>query len=109
MKKFFVVCYDIVDDKKMMLMGSNPLLSESGFIVTKPNGEYIVEYETHTPLEEGNYSLYLELTTPQIHNETATFVDVVNDAIVFKVNRRNPARLWDKVFIPSKYSVTEVC
>jgi len=102
------VNYHIVDDKKIMLLGSNPLLSDSKFISTHADGKYIIEYETQIPLVEGHYSLYLELTSPQIHDQSATFLDVVNDAVVFKVNRRKPARLWSKMYISSKYSVVNV-
>ena len=48
---------------------------------------FIVTYKTHIPLQEGIYSIQFQLTEPVILDETAKFLDVIDDAIVFRVNR----------------------
>jgi lipopolysaccharide transport system ATP-binding protein len=51
------------------------------------------------PLQEGNYSLLVELTSPVVRGETAEFVDVIEDAVVFRVKRWTRSRVWSKVYL----------
>ena len=81
--------YYIQDDKKNLILGaalptiSNPLLHG------RSGSRYLVTYTTLLPLQEGNYSIQLQLTRPVIPDETAVFLDVINDAIMFQVQRIN--------------------
>ena len=96
--------YYILDDKKLYMFGGAPRLLGHNLTNSTVNSKYMVEYQFKLPLHEGAYSIQIQATLPIILNQTAEFVDVIDDAIVFKVNERNSARLWAKVFIPSQYS-----
>jgi lipopolysaccharide transport system ATP-binding protein len=43
--------------------------------------------------------LLIELTSPVIRGETAEFLDVIEDAVVFQVQRWTHSRLWSKVHL----------
>ena len=62
-------------------------------------------YTTLLPLQEGNYSIQLQLTRPVIPDETAVFLDVINDAIMFQVQRRSAGRIWTKVYVENYVDV----
>lgn len=62
-------------------------------------------YKTRLPLQEGNYSARLEITKPVVAGHTATFLDVIDDAFVFKMSRREGARIWAKVFVENEVSI----
>jgi lipopolysaccharide transport system ATP-binding protein len=47
----------------------------------------------------------LEITKPIILNQTAIFLDVIDDALVFKVSRREGARIWAKVFVENDITI----
>lgn len=91
--------YYIQDDKKNLILGAalptigNPLLHG------KSGSRYLVTYATLLPLQEGNYSIQLQLTRPVIPDETADFLDVIDDAIMFQVQRRSAGRIWTKVYV----------
>ena len=48
---------------------------------------------------EGEYSVQAFLTEPVIPDQTANFVDVISDAVVFTVSRWEKARLWVNVYL----------
>lgn len=97
--------YYIQDDKKNLILGaalptiSNPLLHG------RSGSRYLVTYTTLLPLQEGNYSIQLQLTRPVIPDETAVFLDVINDAIMFQVQRRSAGRIWTKVYVENYVDV----
>lgn len=100
--------YYLLDEKKNLLIGSGMRLAGRSYLRAKKNGQYVVTYKTKIPLCEGNYSVQLELTRPVIADQTAEFLDVVDDAIVFKVCRRAAGRIWAKMYIPNTIQVIEV-
>ena len=91
--------YYVADEKKNLLIGSGMRLCGQRFLKTKKNGKYTVIYKTRIPLREGNYSIQLQLTQPLIEDQTAEFLDVIDDAIVFKVSRRPHGRIWTHVYV----------
>lgn len=97
--------YYIQDDKKNLILGAalptigNPLLH------CLPGSQYLVVYTTLLPLQEGNYSIQLQLTQPIIPDESAEFLDVVDNAIVFQVQRRTAGRIWTKVYVDNYVSI----
>ena len=99
--------YYVADEKKNLVIGSGMRLCGQRFIKTKKNGKYTVIYKTRIPLREGNYSIQLQLTHPLIEDQTAEFLDVIDDAIVFKVSRRPHGRIWTHVYVPNSIRVTE--
>ncbi len=103
--KTLAASYYIHDDKKILLLGAGPRQLGEPFIEVNAQERYVVTFRTRVPLHEGAYSIQAQLTEPLVEGETARFLDVVEDAVVFKVNRRSTGRLWAKVFIPNTMSV----
>lgn len=100
--------YYILDDKKIYIFGGAPRLLGHNLTNATVDSKYIVEYQFKLPLHEGAYSIQIQAALPIILNQTAEFADVIDDAIVFKVNERDSVRLWTKVFIPSQYKVAKI-
>jgi len=97
--------YYIADDKKNFILGTDSQLAGMPLISVVKGGRYIVTYKTRLPLQEGHHNIKLEITIPLIPNMSATFLDVVDDAVVFNVARRSGNRLWAKVFIENECDV----
>ena len=97
--------YYILDDKKIYIFGGGPRTFGYELIDGEENKKYMVEYKFKLPLSEGIYSVSLELNSPVILNQTAEFLDVIENSIVFKVGLKERSKLWAKVFIDSKFKV----
>jgi lipopolysaccharide transport system ATP-binding protein len=106
-QKTIAVSYYIHDDKKILLLGVGPRQLDLPFIEAGIRESYVVTFQTRVPLHEGAYSIQIQVTEPIVEGETARFLDVVDDAIVFKVDRRPGGRLWSKVFIPTTMTVEQ--
>ncbi len=98
--------YYILDDKRNFILGSGPLLAGHPLITAKAGGRYMISFKTRLPLHEGNYSVQLQLTSPIVAGTTAQFLDVIDDAVVFKVGRRENARLWAQVSVPNSMELS---
>lgn len=100
--------YYILDDKKNYILGAGLNLVNGRLLSVAKSKRYIVTYKTKVPLEEGMYSVQLQLTSPIIPDVTADFIDVIDNVAVFKVKRRPAGRLWAKVFIVNELEVEVV-
>ncbi len=101
--------YYILDDKRNLILGGTPgLFGYEPFVKAGRNSKHIVIFRTALPLEEGNYSVQLILSTTIIPDHTANFHDVIENAIVFNVMRRNHGRVWSKVYLPNVVECVEV-
>ncbi|MCY1426480.1 daunorubicin resistance ABC transporter, ATP-binding protein [compost metagenome] len=87
----------IFDEKKNNITGCGFPHVGQPYLVTKPGGKYMAEYLFRLPLQEGNYSLRINISSAIVENETAEFVDLINDAVVFRVGRWEKARVWSQV------------
>lgn len=96
-EKAVSVNVSVFDEKKNNITGCGFLHADQPYLVTRSGGKYIVEYLFRLPLQEGNYSLRINISSPIVENESAEFVDLVNDAIVFRVERWKKARVWSQV------------
>lgn len=99
--------YYIADAKKNYVVGSSMDLPGHGLLKIQPAGRYVVVYTTRLPLSEGNYSLQLELTRPVIFDQSAEFLDVVDNAVVFQIARRPNGRIWAQLYLPNELEVFE--
>lgn len=99
------VNYLIRDDKGINIIGSNFRIEEVRLIEAKSGEKYVVEYTTNTPIAEGNYNVMLSITEPVVLNRAAKSIDVVENAIVFRVAERPVAKLWAKVYIENEVKV----
>ena len=97
--------YYIADDKKNLILGVDSQLAGLPLISVVNGGRYIVSYKTRLPLQEGYHSIQAQITIPLIPNMSATFLDVIDDAVVFNMARRPVNRIWTKAFIENEGSV----
>lgn len=97
--------YYIADAKKNYVLGSSMNLPGFGLLKTRAGGRYVVVYTTRIPLCEGAYALQLELTKPLIPDQSAEFLDVIDNAAVFRVARRQNGRIWAQAYVPNTVEV----
>lgn len=97
--------YYVMDDKKSLILGAGLRLAGQPFMHVKSGGKYVVTYKTRLPLHEGNYSIQLQITTPVVVNQTASFLDVIDDAIVFKMHSREGVRIWTKAYVENEVEI----
>jgi len=102
------VNYYIQDDKKNLILGAGLRLVGETLLHCAPNSYYIITYTTLLPLQEGNYSIELQLTKPVVLDQTVEFIDVIDNAILFQMQRRNPSRLWSKVYVENSVDVKKI-
>ena len=87
----------VFDEKKNNITGCGFPHVDQPCLATRPGGKYMAEYCFRLPLQEGNYSLRINISSPIVENESAEFVDLINDAVVFRVGRWEKARVWSQV------------
>jgi lipopolysaccharide transport system ATP-binding protein len=98
-QKILSVNFAVRDDKKNNITGSNLRLIDQPFLNVHPGDCFQVDYSIQLPLTEGIYSIQTTLTESVVLDETANFVDVIEDAVVFRVSRWEKSRLWHRVFL----------
>jgi len=101
------VNYYIQDNKKNLILGAWLSAAGESLLHCSSGTRYIVTYTTSLPLQEGHYSIQLQLTRPVVKGESAEFLDVVDDAIVFNVQRRSVGRIWSKVYLPNSVEIAQ--
>jgi lipopolysaccharide transport system ATP-binding protein len=102
------VNYYIQDDKKNPILGAGLRTVGQPLLHCHPSSRYLATYMTMVPLQEGNYSIHLEITKPLIIDQSAEFLDVVDDAIVFSVQRRAQGRVWAKAYIRNDLEIVRI-
>jgi len=95
-----------MDDKKNQITGSNFLLADQPLMKVQPGDFYQVDYSLRLPLQDGAYSIQIALTEPVVDNQTANFLDYIDDAVVFSTSRWTNARVWSKVYLFPSVEVT---
>ena len=93
------VNFYILDDKKVNLTGCGFPQAGHKLLHTDIGGCYLVEYALRLPLQEGCYALRAQITSPVVRNETAEFLDVIEDAAVFQMERWETVRIWSKIYL----------
>ncbi len=99
------VKFNIFDDKKVNLTGCDFFQAGHELIRTEYGGHYLVEYDLRLPLQEGNYSLRVQVTSSVVHGETAEFLDVIDNTVVFQMVRWETAKVWAKIHLFPKLSL----
>lgn len=102
------VNYYIEDEKKNLILGADFRLLGENLVRGSFGQQFLVQFNTRFPLKEGVYAIKFEITTPEIPDETCTFYDVLDNALVFRMLRRSNARLWAQVFVPNKLELIQV-
>ena len=98
-EKTISVNMNVFDDKKNNITGSGFPQAGQSLLDTKPGEKYLAEYAFHLPLQDGNYSIRVHISEPIIMNQTAEYLDVVDNAVVFRVNQWDKAKVWSKVHL----------
>ncbi|RFC33347.1 MAG: lipopolysaccharide transport system ATP-binding protein [Candidatus Nitrotoga sp. SPKER] len=102
------VNFNIRDDKKVNLTGCGFTQVEQEFLTTEIGGQYLVEYTLRLPLQEGSYSLRTQITSPVLRGEMAEFVDVIEDAVVFFIERWKNSTIWSKVHLFPSFKLKRI-
>ena len=102
------VCYYIMDDKKNLILGAGPRQLDLPYIEVNAGSRYVVTYKTTLPLLEGSYSIQIQLNRPLLEGVTAEYMDVIDDAIVFRMSRKEPVRIWTKVYIDNEMAIVRI-
>ncbi|MGH8762600.1 MAG: ABC transporter ATP-binding protein [Nitrosospira sp.] len=101
--------YYVLDDKRNLILGAGLTLANQSLMRVKNGGRYIVIYKTRLPLHEGNHSIQLQITKRVVQDQAAKFLDVIDDALVFTMSRREGARIWTKAFIENEVEIKSCC
>ncbi len=107
-EKAVSVNVSILDEKKNSITGCGFQHLNQPYLVTHVGGKYFVEYLFQLPLQEGAYSVRLNISSPIVENESAEFIDFINDAVVFRVARWERARVWSQVHQFAKLELEEL-
>jgi lipopolysaccharide transport system ATP-binding protein len=98
--------YYVLDEKRNLILGAAlNLVAPEPLTHVKEGGKYIVTYKTRLPLHEGIHSIQLQIVKSTGQEHTAIFLDVVDDAIIFKMSRREDARIWARVFVENEVEI----
>ena len=97
--------YNVLDDKKNYIIGADPQLLGKPLVHAQNGHQYIATFKTRLPLHEGAYSIQFQLTKISQAISSVEFLDVIDDAIVFKVDSRAINRIWTKVFLENTFTV----
>jgi lipopolysaccharide transport system ATP-binding protein len=102
------VNYYIQDDKRNVILGAGLRTIGHEMLQCHAGTRYVATYTTSLPLQEGNYSIQVQLTRPVIPDESADFLDVIENAVVFNVVRRSTGRIWAKVYLDNEFTAISV-
>jgi lipopolysaccharide transport system ATP-binding protein len=102
------VNFNIRDDKKVNLTGCVFHQVKQALLATEIGGQYLVEYSLRLPFQEGNYSLLTQISSPIVLGETAEYLDVIEDAVVFQMERWKTARIWSKIHLFPHLTIEKV-
>jgi len=106
-EKSVSVNFSVFDDKKNNIIGCGFPHVDQPYLMTRDGAKYMAEYSLKLPLQEGVYSLRINISSAIVENESAEFVDLVSDALVFRVGRWNKSRVWSKVHAYSELKLHE--
>jgi len=102
------VNYYVKDEKRNLIFGAGLPTVGVPLLHCSAGSRWIATYTTRLPLQEGSYSLQVQLTRPLVPDETADFLDVIENAFIFKVERRQPGRIWAKVYLDNEFTILTV-
>lgn len=93
------VSFNIKDEKGINIVGCGFSQVSQEFVKVEVGKSYLIEYSLHLPLQEGRYSISSHISSSIVRGQSAEFVDVVEDAVVFQVGRWSNATIWSKVHL----------
>lgn len=102
------VAYYIHDEKKNIILGAGPKQANQEFTYIEDGKEYEFIFETRLPIKDGNYSLQVQVNKPLMLGKAARYLQVIDDAIVFKMEENLSFKVWSQVYIENRLSVKHV-
>ncbi len=97
--------YYVMDEKKIFILGASLNLAGQPLMQVKNGGRYVVTFKTRLPLHEGGHSIQLQLVKSTGQENSAIFLDVIDDAILFKMFRREGARIWARAYVENEVEI----
>ncbi|QAX82153.1 ABC transporter ATP-binding protein [Candidatus Pseudomonas adelgestsugas] len=107
-EKFVTLNVSVFDEKKNNITGCGFQHVNQPYLLTRPGGRYLAEYIFRMPLQEGCYSLRINISSVIVDNESVEFLDLINDAVIFHVARWENARVWSQVHQFAKLKLEEL-
>jgi len=107
-KKNISINFHIRDKNKINIAGSSFTHVNQPLISTDSEAKYIAEYVLKLPLQEGEYSIRVQITSPVAKELSADFLDVIEDALIFKVAKWTSSPLWCKVHLFPSLKLTQL-
>jgi lipopolysaccharide transport system ATP-binding protein len=102
------VKFNVFDDKRVNLTGCDFFQAGRALLHTHCGGNYLVEYLLRLPLQAGNYSLRVQVTSAPVNKMSAEFLDVVENAVVFKMAPWERATMWSKIHLFPKLNLKKL-
>jgi ABC-type polysaccharide/polyol phosphate transport system ATPase subunit len=94
---FAAVNFQIFDDKKINITAGGFKQQSEELLHLLNMDKYIVDYELKLPLQQGNYSVQVNISSFLEDSDMPIFVDGIPDACVFRVGERPNFPIWSKV------------
>jgi len=98
-QKSLTVNFNVKDDKKNNITGANFLLVGRPLLKVQPGDHFQVDYSIRLPLCEGAYSIQAALTEPGNSDQTVSYVDYIENAVIFTCTRWERSRYWSQVYL----------
>lgn len=96
--KWISVLIHILDDKKNNITGASFRTTGVPYLYAEAGRSYLVECAISLPLQEGEYSLFVQVASPATESPTV-YYDAVNDAVVFRVINAGDVKTRSKVYL----------
>jgi len=97
--------YHIRDKNFISILSSSTTLETGKLLQVTKNERLVVEFTTKLPLTGGAYNLLVQVTRPIVLGEVAEFIDVVENAYLFRMNDRAPSKLWSSAYVQNKLNI----
>ena len=106
-EKQVAIAYHIRDDRNINILGSGTFLENQELVQGRSGDRMIVEFTTNLPLTDGDYNISIVISQP-FNSENAIFFDVVKNAILFKVQKPEQKKIWDKVYLKNEITILKI-
>lgn len=101
------VNFNVLDDKKIEITGGNFSVNAVEDIDGLAGQKYKVTYCAKLPLMSGNYGIRTQIISRRETN-VPEFVDVIPDAIIFKVEQQSKNKIWWKVAVEQSLMIDKL-
>ena len=104
-EKTISVGFHLRDDKKISIVTCGFNQAGENLLLVKEGDKLIAEYVFSLPLQHNTYSILASVLYPVILDVQHEYIDIVEDAYIFKIAKRPGATLWSKVDLFPELSV----